>query len=210
MKRECEDLARAATNCRECFTLEKVTAARIDVAQPLWIGPKYWTRLFRVVILMCNPGQGSRHAAWADEVCGLIHQFRKGAVSLRTVLDHQRDGMDWSKYYIEGLLLDRDEVAFANLAWCATEDNVYPGTMLRRCFERHTGPLLERLRPNVVLAAGSKAQAFERDLSELSSKPRVIPILHHAHRQGRVAGQRSLTRVRSALEKARTKFRHAG
>ena len=206
MKRECERLARAATNCRECFNLKEVRSARIDVAQPLWIGPKYWTRQFRVVVLMCNPGQGSRHAAWADQVRGLLHQFRKGQTSLRKVLDYQRNGMDWSRFYIEGLRLERDEVAFANVAWCATRDNIYPGTMLRRCFTQHTAPLLEALGPDAVLAAGGKAQAFARELSRLSAKPQVIPILHHAHRKSSVAEQRDLARARRALEKVRTRL----
>jgi hypothetical protein len=112
--------------------------------------------------------------------------------------------MDWSRFYLNGLYLDQDEVAFANVAWCATRDNVYPGTMLRRCFVWHTRPLLEALGPHVVLAAGAKAQAFAREISELSSKPQMIPILHHAHREGHVASQRNLARVRSLLGKIRT------
>jgi len=211
VKRECERLARAATNCRECFKLEKVKTAFIDVAQPRWVGPRYWTRgLFRVVILMTNPGQGAAHLVWAKEVRHQIHQFRKGHTSLRSVLNDQRRAMDWSKFYIDGLQLDLNEVAFANLAWCATSENRYPKTMLQRCFGWHTGPLLELLRPHVVLVAGSKAKAFERDLFELLPKAHVIPILHHAHRKGRAAGQRELRRVRLALQRARLELRQAG
>jgi hypothetical protein len=202
VKQEIEDLARAATNCRECFTIENVTSSCIDVAQPRWIGSGYWTRPFRVVILMCNPGQGSKYSARANEVRRLIQQFREGTTSLRTVLDDQRKA-DWLRFYIDGLRLDMDDVAFANVAWCATEGNSYPGTMLRRCFVRHTAPLLELLRPNVVLAAGSKAQAFNQNVSELLPKTQVIPILHHAHRKGRVAEHTELECVRLALETVR-------
>ena len=39
-KRECENCARAATECRECITRREVQAPYINVAQPRWVGPK--------------------------------------------------------------------------------------------------------------------------------------------------------------------------
>ena len=37
-----ENLARAATRCRECFRLGEVVDPFITVAQPRWVGAKYW------------------------------------------------------------------------------------------------------------------------------------------------------------------------
>jgi hypothetical protein len=202
--RQVVDLARTATKCRVCFTpLGDVVAPDIDIAQPMWVGPKYWTSNFRVTILMCNPGQGSQHGEWAKEVRAEIRAFRDGTTDLRSLWDFQRDAMDWSKFYIEGLHLNRDEVAFANVAWCATKGNCYPDSMLQRCFRDHTGPLLRLLRPNVVIAAGRKAQAFAQGVREMLPKANVINTLHHAHREGRAVTQRELAQVRSELAKCR-------
>ena len=40
----------------------------------------------------------------------------------------------------------------------------YPDSMLGRCFELHTGPLLQILRPTVVLASGNKTHRFSATL----------------------------------------------
>jgi hypothetical protein len=101
VKPEFEHLARAATRCRECFTLGEVKAPYIDVAQPRWVGPKYWTCHFRVVILMCNPGQSQDNSAWAKKVRRLIHEFREGTANIRTILKSQREAMNWSRFYID-------------------------------------------------------------------------------------------------------------
>ena len=134
----------------------------------------------------------------------------EGTTTLQMILNDQRKGMGWSKFYIDGLRLDMDEIAFANVAWCATKGNIYPGTVLRRCFDQHTARLLELLSPHVVLAAGRKAQAFEPAVSGLSCKPRFLSVLHHAHGEGQAAGHRELTRVRSNLKAAMVDGRHAG
>lgn len=139
-----------------------------------------------------------------------IRAFRDGNIVLRTILESQREGMkSWGNppgrfqsFYVDGLGLDFDDIAFANVAWCATEDNRYPRTMLNRCFSRHTGPLLSILRPDVVLASGSQAQAFAQSVSELLPATKVIKVLHYAHREGAVASQKEFTRVRSALAAA--------
>jgi hypothetical protein len=207
--RTLEDLARQATNCRECFTLGEVIAARIDVALPRWVGERYWSAHSRVLILMCNPGEGLNYAESAERARGRLHQCRQGTETLGTIVKEQRDA-SWSHFYTDGLQLDVDETAFANVAWCATRGNVYPRTVLDRCFERHTEPLLRLLCPNVVLAAGRKVQAFLRVLDALPGTPRVIPILHHAHREGRKAKQIEFERVWRQLNEARAQCRDAG
>jgi hypothetical protein len=110
--------------------------------------------------------------------------------------------MAWSRSYVDGLGLELDDVAFVNVAWRATNNNAYPRMMLRHGFDRHTGPFLTLLRPEVVIAAGTVAQSFERDVRAILPKTKVIPIFHHAHREGRAAGQQNIERVRSVLHKA--------
>lgn len=216
-KWEFENLARAATGCRECFTRREVSAPFIDVAQPRWVGQKYWESSFRVAILMLNPGQ-SRRDSEAREFLRLIQEFRNRSIELRRILEGQREAMkSWGNpkgrftaFYIDGLGLDFDDIAFANVAWCATANNSYPETMLDRCFELHTGPLLRILRPTVILASGSKAHSFGKKVCAILPEATVIKIMHYAHREGRAAEQRELLWVRSALKAARAECRRAG
>ena len=199
-----------ATKCRECFSRGEVAEPDINVAQPRWVGPNYWRSTFRVAILILNPGQSGVNTR--DEAFLVrIRAFRNGAMTLRTILEHQREGMKlwgnspgrFTDFYIDGLGLELDEVAFANVAWCATAKNRYPLTMLNRCFERHTGPLLELLQPSVILASGSQTHRFGRHVGTLRPETRIIKILHYAHRKGRAAEQRELSRIRSELANVR-------
>ena len=209
-----ENLAREAVGCRECFMRREVAAPYIDVAQPRWVGRKYWENSFRVTILMLNPGQ-SRRDSGATEFLRLIHGFRDHSVELRSILDGQRESMrSWGNprgrftaFYIDGLGLNFDDIAFANVAWCATANNSYPGTMLNRCFELHTGPLLRILNPDIVLASGSKAHMFGKRIRSMLPKAKIINAMHYAHRAGRAAEEAELMRVRAALKLARAQFR---
>ena len=62
--------------------------------------------------------------------------------------------------------------------------------MLRRCFELHTGPLLQILRPTVVLASGNKTHSFSGNIAAKSPRTRVIRMMHYAHREGRAGNRR--------------------
>lgn len=200
-----EALARRATECRECFRLGEVLGAPVDMAQPRWVGEKYWSSECRVVILMCNPGEGLNYPESTARLSRQLHDFGQGRISLGAILEPQWNS-SWFRFYVDGLQLNVDEVAFANLAWCATSGNLYPRTVLERCFSRHTEPLLRLLSPNVVLAAGHKAQRFLRR-TELLGTPHVIEILHHASRKGRKAVQDRLSEIRHELELTRSEAR---
>ena len=207
-KREFENLAREATRCRECFIRGEVTAPYIDVAQPRWVGQKYWESSFRVLVLMINRGRSPKNSASAREFLRRVRAFRDGTMELDELLERQRKAMEssWARFrrfYISGLALDFDDVAFANVAWCATAENVYPESMLGRCFSKHTGPLLQVLRPHVVLASGRPVRPFGRRVRDLLPTADVIETLHYAHRKGRTEERDELTRVRSALDAAR-------
>jgi hypothetical protein len=211
-KQEFENLARTATRCRECFRCPEIAAPDIDVAQPRWVGQKYWESSFRVAILMINPA--ATNSASAKAFRQLIREFREGKTELDRIMDRQRRGMEangqFRRFYVHALGLEFDDIAFANVAWCATAANNYPGWMLRKCFALHTGKLAQILRPDVVLASGRPVHAFARSVCDLLPSTRIIKMLHYRHREGRAAQQQELMRVRLALKTARTECRRAG
>jgi hypothetical protein len=213
-KQDFENLARTATRCRECFACSEIKDADIDVAQPRGVGQKYWESPFRVAVLMINPGRSRKNSARAQKFLQLIRGFRDGTTALDRILDCQRKGMEADKqfrwFYVDALGLDFDDIAFANVAWCATAANNYPGWMLRKCFELHTGPLLRILRPDVALASGSPVHVVAQRICELLPPARVIKMLHFKHREGRAAEQQELRRVGLELKTARAEGRRGG
>src|SRR5215831_8436955 len=136
-----EHLVREATNCRECFAKPEfgVHSAAVDVAQPRWIGPQYWSSKPRVAILLLNPGSGEGRSSKEPErvLTEMLRNFAKGGGTLAAIFEHERADMpNWGirqgrfmKFYLDGLNLELDEVAFANVAWCSTAGNRYPPDM---------------------------------------------------------------------------------
>jgi hypothetical protein len=193
-----EDICREATRCRFCFDSNLVRPAYIDIAQPRYVGPGYWTAKCRVVVVMLNPGQGSANAA-DQEARQLMYAFRDGA-PLASVLDQQRVAMPkWgrAKYapFIADLGLDLDSIATANVAMCATEDNKYPVEVLNECWKRHTAPLLHALSPHVVVLCGSKAHPFAPRISG-----RAVCAPHYATRVGHKARDKAMAVARRKIE----------
>jgi len=203
MKIEVSSLSLSAASCSECFSEGWVKRPFIDLAQPRWVGPKYWDSPCRVVVLMLNPGQGKANER-ARESKKLLHGFRDGAVGLDDIFKFQKEGMKfWGRpqgrflgYYCGKLGLDLDEIAFANVAWCATGGNKYPKRMLDRCFNKHTARLLDILEPGVVLASGATTRSYAAVLAGIT----VIKLMHHAHRKGKAAEKKELERVRKELK----------
>jgi hypothetical protein len=189
-----EDLCREAVRCRHCFGKDSnLTAATIDIAQPRWIGPDYWCSPRRILILMLNPGSGEARRDSADqEARRLIAAFRYGAGSLQEILKHQREDMPrWGRggrflpFYTVRLGLSCNELAFANVAWCATLGNKYPRKMLNACYSRHTRRLLSILKPHVVLLSGGPVHKFKAEIENLLPSVHIYPMLNHAHRKKR-------------------------
>ena len=204
MRLELEQLARTATRCRDCFIDGRVTAPYIDVAQPRWVGPSYWDSRPRIAILMINPGRSREGSTSARDYLPRLQAFRDGRLPLDGLLDIQRRNIEagWRRFrefFLEGLGLKLDELAFANVAWCATAENRYPRWMLDRCFSKHTGPLLRLLQPNLLLASGQPVRRFARQMDQLSPPAQVIEILHYAHRKGRAEQNSQLQRVRQEI-----------
>ena len=195
-----ETICREATRCRACFDSNLVRPAFIDIAQPRYIGPGYWTAKCRVAVVMLNPGQGRANAA-DQEARRLMYAFRDGA-PLAPVLDQQRAAMpNWGrgKYapFIADLGLNLDSIATANIAMCATSDNQYPDKVLNSCWLRHTAPLLSTLLPHVVVLCGAKAHSFA---SRIGTKTVCAP--HYATRVGSEARDKAMAAARRAIEAA--------
>lgn len=204
------ELYRKATACRECFKDCDVQAPTIDIAQPRWIGSGYFNAHPRVVVVMLNPGSGDGRKDEEDnKALHLLRNFKRAKGTLDAVLTHQGEDMEiWGKgkfvpFYTDALGLSLDDIAFANIAWCGTRGNKYPGKMLKRCFARHTSKLLELLQPDIVVLSGTGAQRFRCEIENLATTPKTISILHFAHRKGRDAESSDLRRAKSRIASLR-------
>ena len=201
-----EALADKAVGCRVCFDLGEVKPARITRAQPRWVGSRYWETSPRIMIVLLNPGSGANRTDSADDrLLSLLDAYAENRGTLAAIMDHQAADMpNWgngryARFYLEGLGLDLESIAFANVAWCATHKNKYPQKMLSRCFARHTLPLATVLSPDVILLSGSKTHAFESVIQNQRPNVRIIKMLHYAHRKGHIPERDELLRVRQII-----------
>jgi hypothetical protein len=201
-----EHLYREASHCRRCFEQLGLKAPTIDIAQPRWVGRDYWTCRRRVLILMINPGSGANRRDDADlRMRNALHKFRDGTAALREILDRQVDDMPhWGKgrfwgFFVEGLGLVMDEIAFANIAWCATSDNSYPRGMLSECLDRFTARLVKLLQPTHILLSGAATHQFTVRIQEAAPHANVEPVLHYADRRGHEVRAAEVARIRALL-----------
>lgn len=204
-----------AVACRSCFADLPVKSALINIAQPRWVGPSYWASKPRVAIVMLNPGSGetrgdSKHEDSPEKrSLRLLQSFASGEGSLSAVFEHQAHDMpNWGNgrfvsFYLTGLSLQQKDLAFANVAWCATSGNKHPSAMLKRCFVLHTAKLLRALAPNLILLSGSGTHRFARGIQSFVPGARVISMFHYAHRKGADAEATELARVRQLIAKSR-------
>lgn len=224
-RKEFRAVTAAAVTCRACFVditfknkkseLELIKPSLIDIAQPRWVGPRYWASAPRVAIVMLNPGSGAGRSDAKNEESpdkrslSLIQSFASGAGPLSAVFDHQaKDMPNWGggrfvSFYLTGLNLELNNVAFANVAWCATSNNCYPTAMLKRCFDTHTGTLLHALAPNIILLSGSGTHRFASHVGDLIPEASVIRMFHYAHRESADAESAELERVKKLIAEAR-------
>jgi len=200
-------LARTAVACNVCFETLGVHRPRVAHAQPRWIGADYWHSRPRVAFLLLNPGSGESRNDRADvKLNTLLEDFAAGTRLLEDVLAHQREDMhEWGhgrflQFYSAHLGLRLDRIAFLNVAWCATKNNVYPDSMLKECFVRHTLPLLSIVQPDLLLLSGSKTRQFQAEIATALPTARVEPMLHYAHREGTAADAVELQRVKLILQ----------
>ncbi len=176
-----EAVCAAAVNCDHCFKAGYVQRPYIDIAQPRYVGPDYWSADRRFLFLMINPG--GANGSWADQQMRKeILQFRSGELGLAELFKLQRAHIaEWGggKFlrYFNSIGCDLREVALLNVAWCATKHDSYPDKLLGQCFSSHTLPAIQALRPTAIVACGVQAQKF---LNKAGLRSIAVP--HYAAR----------------------------
>ena len=204
-----ESLYKTAMNCTACFFAGRgLHLPTIDLPQPRWVGPAYSTSAPRVLVVMLNPGQGDGPQLEQNlRLKTLLHQYKRGELGFTALLDFQREHMRvWGRpqgrflpFYTNSLGLELSALSFINIALCATKENKYPPSMLKRCFATHTASIASALEPGVVLLSGSATHSFSAEFSRLLPQAEVVPMLHYAHREGAAIQSREHSRVREIL-----------
>jgi hypothetical protein len=203
-----ETIYRKATSCRECFDLSEVDSPVIDIAQPRWIGRRYFSTQPRVAIAMLNPGSGDNRLDTADKIAlDVLRSFSSGTIRLEDVFSNQiKDMKFWGRgrflsFYTEQLGLKLNDIAMLNIALCATRHNLYPRSVLDRCFSTHTARLVALLNPDIILLSGSATHRFSKRMNGILPHAKVIPMLHFAHRKGKVTEARFQDITRRTIQK---------
>jgi hypothetical protein len=216
-KIEFKELCHKAVKCRKCFEknnelsldLEPPKKSNFNIAQPRWIGSNYWMARPRVLIMMLNPGSGDSRKDDADvKAVEKLRVFRNSGngKKLDEILKDQKADMGfWGNFFqfYGGMGLqtsiDKERIAFANFAWCATDGNKYPSKMLKYCFENHTKKLVELLMPHVVILSGSPTHKFEPEILKILPKSKIIQTLHYAHRESKDVERKAQDSVKKQL-----------
>ncbi len=204
-----EALCREATTCRKCFDFGTIQDAPINIAQPRWIGDGYWASSPRVCVVMLNPAAGAAHNEEANrEMLALLQRFKSGETSIDEVFRFQRnDFKTWGKppgrflNFFRTFGLDIDNIALANVAWCATAGNDYPSWMLKKCMQKFTGRLIGQVNPDVVVLSGNKVHAYDVFINRSAPNAVIFRTLHFAHRDGHEAEMQESRRFREFLER---------
>lgn len=199
-------LATEALRCRSCFDTRLVEPATIDLAQPRWIGPGYWSSKPRIALVLINPGAGAKYAKGRN-VGGqeTLHKALDDPSNLISYLEDQRENLPrWGRgrfwrFFMEKAGLNPDAIALANIAWCASRNNHYPRAMLSNCFEQFTHRLLTFLRPDIVLLCGSAAHRFHDQIQTQLPQAKIIETLHYSHRKGFAAEAAAVNEIKPAL-----------
>ncbi len=202
-----EELTHEACNCSYCFDHYGLKRPTIAIAQPRWVGSRYWNCNEKILVVLLNPGAGASRKDNADEIMyqKLLTFRNTRETSLEEIFaDQGNDMKKWGRgrfwnYFVTGIGLNIDEIAFANVAWCATSGNEYPPAMLSTCFEKFTSRLISLLSPSIILLCGSGTRKFHQKIQKLAPDARIIPTMHYAHREGRAAETSEIERVRDAL-----------
>jgi hypothetical protein len=195
--------------CHKCFEQHLVGASSIDVAQPRWIGPNYFSAAKRVVVVGLNPGAGKTSEKEKANIPfrQVLHAYRDGMIGLPDLFDFQRQYIpQWGtpagrfvRFYMAGMGLELDSIALANIAWCSAAKNEWPKQMLSQCFQLHTVKLLQIIYPNVVLLSGSATHHYANEIRRALPNCRVVKTMHYAHREGKQRERAELLRVKNEI-----------
>jgi len=163
-----EAICKQAVACDHCFQHKFATQSFVDVAQPRYVGPRYWRESRRRLFLFMNPGEG--HASVEDrEMRAALHAFHAGSLALDSIFSGQRSYMgQWGRNgkfmdFFNAIKVPLDSIAMLNVAWCAVKGDKPPAPMLGACWSRFTRRTITALAPTQIIACGDSAERFARN-----------------------------------------------
>jgi hypothetical protein len=193
--------------CSICFDQKLAVEAPNNISQPRWIGPLYKNSRPRILVLLVNPGSGKGYTQYQNMNSDPLKDYKAGKTGIEEYLHYQRQDMKhWGhgrfiRFYQEWLGLDFEKVAFANIAWCATEDNKYPSKMLKACFNKFTFRLVKLLVPNTILLSGERTWGFEKVLKETGPNINIVKAFHYANRKSEQENRKHISTVERQLQR---------
>ena len=106
---EVDGIFRRAVSCRVCFMGPlHLRDPLINIAQPRWIGPRYWDGL-RTVLMLVNPAAGEgTHDVANEHFRGLIVAYRNGDGTIDEVFAHQKKEIPQLGEFPKGCISTRD------------------------------------------------------------------------------------------------------
>jgi hypothetical protein len=158
--------------------------------QPRWVGPNYWAVRFS-----CRHYHAKPWPKWTGFGCRNVPPLHSRVSRQHDTARHDSGGparlngvvgkFSWALhgFHIDGLGLDFDDIAFANIAWCATVGKSLSGD--------DAGPLLratyrstpETSAPNCCFALGNTGHGFGKKIAAIVPETPVIK--DHALRPSR-------------------------
>lgn len=206
-----EQIFQESLNCRKCFDMRMAEPALIDIAQPRFIGKDYFKTDHRIMVVCKQPGVGNKpeHRELNKRFRKILYEYKNGKVGLEELFAFQAKAMktwgnrpgQFTEFYITGMGLKLNHIAFANIAWCASKsDKTWKG-MLNQCFGLHTGRLIKEIGPDLVILSGFKTHSYGRDIKNILPKCKIIKTLSYAHRKGEAKGNNELKKVKDEILK---------
>lgn len=184
-----DEIFNESMKCRKCFEQKLAESAFIDVAQPRWIGTDYFKSHPRILIITRNPGPGGKGKQEENtEFKKILYDYRDGKKTLMALFTFQKEYIPkWGKsgkfvkFYMNGIGLDLNEIALANIAWCADSRSKPPSEMLSQCFAINTSKLIQAIKPNIIILSGSETREYYSNIEEITPDTNIIETYSYAY-----------------------------
>jgi hypothetical protein len=129
----------------------------------------------------------------------VMYDYKDGRKTLRDLFAFQRQYIPrWGtpsgrfvRFYMDGIGLVLEEVALANIAWCADANNKWPGSMLSQCFQLLTRRLLIAVSPDIAILSGSGTHKYALEVERLVPGCKAVFTLHMHPEKGETQNSRS-------------------
>lgn len=206
-----DNLFKKAMHCRICFDNGVAERALIDLPQPRWIGRDYFKVRHKIIVVTINPaaGNSSEKEELNRPFLQILHDYKNGKKSLQELFDFQGNYIPkWGekpsgkflKFYTE-MGLELNNIALANVAWCADAKNKPPAKMLKTCFNKHTKELIEIITPDIAILSGSKIRKFGKKIKDALPECHIIETFSYAHPKGKDREKKELQKVKAEISK---------